>query len=197
MAQLVCCVGLMYYSIFAHAVSGSFQGLLVPDSFDPPIPIMIDVKEAYGIFSGRVKTSSPLTGEGPITSGEKRGETCKLTSHIGNGIRLRFEGKCTGAALAGTYRIYFADGRMVVGKSTLNLLKLDDEKRRGSAQSEFGRSSAEMNTACLRSNSSCLAACPRGVQNDEFNCAQACTRRLTNCKAKAKQLSEVPSVTRY
>jgi hypothetical protein len=186
-ARFFFCLGLLGYSIFAHAVSGTFQGLLVPDSFDPPIPIMIEVKEAYGIFSGRFKTSSPLTGEGPITSGEKRGQTCNMTSHIGNGIRMRFEGQCTPASLEGRYRIYFPDGRVVVGKSRLNLLKLDNDRKKNDAESTFGRSLAEINTACLRANSACLAACPRGVQSDEFICANGCTRRLTNCKAKGKQ----------
>lgn len=187
MARILCCLGLLCYSALIHAFSGTFQGLLVPDSFDPPIPIMIEVKESYGIFSGRFKTSSPLTGEGPITSGEKQGQNCNLTSRIGNGMRMRFEGKCTPTLLEGKYRIYFPDGRMVVGKSRLSLLKLDNDKKKNDAETNFGRSLAEINTACLRANSACLAACPRGVQSDEFICANGCTRRLTNCKAKGKQ----------
>lgn len=191
-AALLCSVGSMFYSIAAYAVSGTFQGLLVSEGFDPPIPVVVELKESFGIFSGRVRTSPPVIGDGPITSGQKTGNTCIFTSHIGRGVRMRLEGTCLSASLDGNYRIYFPDGRRVNGTFKLSVLKLDKEKQ-GSREAESGDTSAGSVTLCLKTNSTCLATCPRGTYNEEFACANACTRRLSSCKAQAKRLRDATS----
>jgi len=50
------------------------------------------------------------------------------------------------------------------------------------------------NTACLKSNSQCLAACPRtGDYNAQFLCANNCRHKLNTCKAKRKKLLDPPA----
>jgi hypothetical protein len=179
------------------AVTGTFHGLLIANSFDPPIPIVVDLRESFGIFSGRVKTSSPLVGDGPIVSGAKEGSTCHFTSHIGGGVNMRLEGKCLSTSLDGKYRIYFPDGRRLSGTFKLNVLKPDNEKLGPLAEGKRNVPSPDMTAACLKTNSACLAVCPRGVYEEEFICVNGCRRRLTNCKGKAKRSLEPSSATAY
>jgi len=41
--------------------------------------------------------------------------------------------------------------------------------------------------ACVKSNTRCLAACPRGDTNVEYLCANHCRTKMNACKAKAKK----------
>ena len=175
---------------FSTAAAGTvtFQGLLLPASFDPPIPITLLLNEAFGTFSGRIKTTLPLPGEGRLTSGRRDRDACTLTAELGEGRRLRMEGKCLPNALDGKYKIFFSDGRRGEGTFRVQALKDENEKRDRAQDSDADSSLARTNSACLRMNAGCLAACPRGADKGELICVNACTRRLSACKSKAGQL---------
>lgn len=184
------CVYLIFFPNVGLAVTEVFQGLLIPASFDPPIPITVSLENSSGRLSGRVKTSLPLPGDGPITSGNQHGSTCLFTTHISNGVRMRLEGKCSSATLEGNYRIYFPDGRRVLGTFRLNLLPPD--KTRKDPSELDPKPSATTASACLRANFACLAECPRG-SDVEAICANTCTLRLAACRARGRPALEPPA----
>jgi hypothetical protein len=175
----------------AVAFTATFQGFLLPGSFDPPIPITVNFEEAYGNISGSVKTLPPLSGEGRITSGRKERNGCNLTSHLGHGVRLRLDGHCRATTIDGKYRLYFADGRRLNGTFRLQSVNLDKGKK-GSGENEPSEPLPATTTVCLKANSMCLAGCPRGEHSSELLCANACTRKLAACKRKVNQSFERP-----
>jgi hypothetical protein len=184
---------LVVWSLAASAASSTFQGLLLPASFDPPIPITVLLSESYGQFSGRVKTSLPLAAEGRIASGQRDRDRCSLTSDLGSGMRLKLEGKCMPNSLDGKYKIWFADGRHGEGTFKVQAMKADNEKQARPRDVGSDSSSSLTTSACLRVNAGCLAACPRGADNGELICVNACTRRLSACKNNAIRLPAPPA----
>lgn len=176
----------MFFPSAAVALTQTFQGLLMPGSFDPPIPITVALEESYGNLSGRVKTSRPLLGNGPITSGRKEHNACNLTTHLGHGVRLRLDGNCSPTTIEGTYRIYFADGRRLNGTFRLQAVN-SDEGKNAHTKSDPVEPLPATTTMCLSTNSRCLAGCPRGEHSSELFCANTCARKLAACKRKVYQ----------
>jgi hypothetical protein len=41
--------------------------------------------------------------------------------------------------------------------------------------------------ACVKANTRCLAACPRGDTDAEYLCANHCRTKMNACKAKANK----------
>jgi hypothetical protein len=183
---------LLLWPITATAASVTFQGLLLPGTFDPPIPITLVLSESFGLFSGRARTTLPLPGEGRISSGRRDRDSCVLTVELGEGRRLRLEGQCRSNSLDGKYKLYFSDGRRGEGTFRVQVLKEDSQQDRA-RDSETDGSSARSNAACLRVNAGCLAACPRGADSGELICVNACTRRLSACKNKVQLPPAPPS----
>jgi hypothetical protein len=183
---------LLLWPLSGSAATATFQGLLLPASFDPPIPLTVLLSESYGHFSGRVKTALPLAAEGRITLGQRNRDTCSLTSDLGSGMRLKLEGKCMSKSLEGKYRISFSDGRRSEGTFRVHALKAESEQQERPRDGESESSYSRTTSGCLRVNAGCLAACPRGVEHSELICVNACTRRLSACKNKAGQLLPTP-----
>ena len=182
---------LIFWPAVALATPTTFQGLLIPASFDPPIPITVTMDDSYGNIKGRVKTSVPLVGEGPITSGRKERSICHLTSQIGSGVRLSLEGNCVADTMAGRYRVHFPDNRRVDGTFRLHAVASDKAAKKGWAE-ETAPAVPATRATCLRANSACLTACPRGGDNSEFLCANACTRKYAACKRTVTESLEQP-----
>jgi hypothetical protein len=184
---------LLLWPIAAFAATTTFQGLLLPNTFDAPIPVTLLISESFGLFSGQVKTSLPLPAEGRITTGQRDRDKCSLTGVLTAGMRLKLDGKCLPQSLEGKYKIFFADGRQGEGTFRVQALKSGNEKTERSRDSESDSSSARTTSACLRINAGCLAACPRGGDSGALICVNACTRRLSTCKNKASPSIPTPA----
>ena len=181
----------MCLSPSSFAFSGSFKGYLVPLMVaDTPIPIVIEIAETNGRFSGVTKTSSPFTGEGEITSGERRGDTCELTAKLAEQVRLRLEGICRMENFDGKYSLFLPNGERRQGSFRLTRDKTA-EKKKGPSEEDRRKQAVSM-TTCIRTNSQCLALCPRGDSNAEFVCVNGCRRKLASCKARAKSSKGPP-----
>jgi hypothetical protein len=180
---------LLCVPITASALSGTFKGILIPPAvYDAPIPIVIEFEElAHGRFSGKLKTSPPMIGEGEVLAGERIGEKCDITSKIGEGVRLRLEGVCKYATFEGKYSLY-REAERHQGMFKLNRDRAADAKKnqkKGPSDDDRRKQAVSM-TMCIRSNTQCLALCPRGEYSAEFVCVNGCRRKLTSCKARAK-----------
>jgi hypothetical protein len=173
------------------AFEGVFKGMLIPNTVsDSPIPIVVELEEASGRFSGTVKTSPPFMGQGDILSGERRGDYCDVTTKIGESMRLRLEGPCRSSSFDGKYNLYLREGEHHQGAFRLNRDRVAEKKKKPSDQDKQKR--AVSMTSCIRSNAQCLALCPRTEYNAEFVCVNGCRRKFTTCKARAKDARMPP-----
>jgi hypothetical protein len=156
--------------------------------------VAIEFEEIGGRLLGKVKTSAPQKGEGHFLTAEKYADQCALKAYLGEGVTLGMTGKCTLIDYVGTYELYFPDRQQVIpGTFALKRLKTDKPKKTLPEHERWSLASSS-NTACLKSNSQCLAACPRtGDYNAQFLCANICRHKLNACKAKRKKLLEPPS----
>lgn len=178
-------VALLFLLLFARANlahSETFTGLLMPQTFDPPIPIIVDFEYLDGRLVGRVETASPFAGAAPIASGDKQGGTCKVRSEIRVGVILVLEGLCLPASFEGKYTID-SGGRDQQGTFSVSRLgpKQQMRERRASGVRRGG-SFDDANAVCVRANSACLAACPPGDYNAKFMCSNRCRQRLASCR---------------
>ena len=176
------------------AANEVYTGQLVPESFDRPIPVVVEFRNSAGRLFGNVKTSSPLTSS-PLTSsgerllGEKIGDECKIESDLGHGLAIGMNGTCNEHEYRGKYYLFMRDRQLHQGTFGLNRLKPEESKKLTEAERHSLISAS--NTACLRNNSTCLAACPRdGDYNAQFLCANGCRRKLVTCRANTKKLLE-------
>lgn len=190
------------------ACSETFKGTLTPQTLDPLMPIVIELEDSDGRLSGTVSISSSLARQGPIISGEKSGYKCAINSDVGGGVMLRLVGTCTPTVLVGRYVMRFPDARPRQG--TFRLVKTQPEKKAPSKIEKQPKTEAQTEdktqpkplrglsvpttTECLKVNTACLGACPRGEYNAEFLCTNSCKRKLTACKARAKNSTKNPPV---
>ena len=189
---LAACLSLV--SALCTAANDVYTGQLVPESFDRAIPIVVEFRNSGGRLFGNVKTSSPLTSS-PLTStgerllGDKIGDECKIESDLGHDLAIGMNGTCNDNEYRGKYYLFMRDRQLHQGTFALNRLKPEESKKL--TESERHSLISASNTACLRNNSTCLAACPRGGDhNAEFLCANGCRRKLVTCRANAKKLLE-------
>jgi hypothetical protein len=89
----------------------------------------------------------------------------------------------------GKYSLFLPNGERRQGSFRLTQDKTA-EKKKGPSD-EDRRKQAMSITTCIRTNSQCLALCPRGEPNAEFVCVNGCRRKLTSCKTRAKR-SKLP-----
>jgi hypothetical protein len=182
---LVVLLGFPGIATAAVATGEMYRGLLLPDSRTPPIPITVELDLSLPQhLSGHVSTSPPLTGEGRVLSGEKKGYQCNFKSDLGAARAFSFEGFCLTDALEGKYTLRMAEGTLLKGET--RLVRVDAEERKSKTDPEerldqFPRSV----THCISANTACLAACPRGDYNAAFVCSNRCRLRFTSCKAAA------------
>ena len=64
----------------AFALSGTYEGKLIPINNDSPITIVVQLEEIGGFLIGKVKTSSPLSYNSTIDSGRNVAGYCNLAS---------------------------------------------------------------------------------------------------------------------
>ncbi|HEY0336431.1 MAG TPA: hypothetical protein VGC70_03755, partial [Burkholderiales bacterium] len=103
---------------------------------------------------------------------------------------LRLEGICRLTNYDGKYSLFLPNGERRQGSFRLTRDKTA-EKKKGPSD-EDRRKRAVSVTTCIRTNTQCLALCPRGDPNTEFVCVNGCRRKLAACKAKAKSSKSLP-----
>ena len=165
----------------AFAAPETFRGLLLPENRSPAIPISVELDRSRRQLSGRMATSAPLTGEGRVLSGEKKGYECNFKSDIGAGRTFTFTGYCLTDVLEGKYQLRMAEGTLLNGD--VRLSRLEPEKKPDSE--ELFNPPLRSVAQCLTLNSACLAACPRTDYNSEFMCSNRCRQKFAACKGKA------------
>ena len=174
----------------AFAASQTYEGQLFPGTSDAPIAIVVQMEELGGFLSGNIRTSLTLKYDAKIDSGRSVAGYCNLVSALSASVTLRLYGDCSSTTFEGNYTIYYTrsknvGARPVVAQGTFRLTK------RVSAPGKNGLTAAEDTasnvTACLKANTRCLAACPRGDTNVEYLCANHCRTKMNACKAKAKK----------
>ncbi len=172
----------------ALALTASYEGVLQPDGPDPPIPIVVELREAGGIMKGSVKTSSPLQGNALIRSGGNVYGRCTIEVVIAKDVTLRLDGTCEPATFNGTYMLRDVPKRKVTRGDFRLERNASDAARTDSARKTASASS------CLKANTQCLAACPRGDPNVEFMCSNRCRTKFKSCKGTiaSKPLPESP-----
>lgn len=164
------------------AQSETFTGLLMPQTFDPPIPIIVDFEYSDGRLLGRVETASPFAGAAPIAIGDKQGDTCKVRSEIREGVILVLEGLCLQTSFDGKYTIDFGRDQQ---HGTFSVSRLRPKQQMGEKRASGTKrreSFQDANAVCVRANSTCLAACPPGDYNAKFMCSNRCRQRLASCR---------------
>lgn len=180
------------FPALAHALSETYEGLLLPDSLEGPIPIVVELRDVGSILTGKVKVSSPLSGSGSIASGENRSGQCNLKVVLNASVTLRLDGSCQPARFEGKYTVYYPQRDAEV-RGTFRLSRRSPEQSRKivAAGATGATVPAAASSACLKANSRCLAACPRGDENAEFMCANHCRGKHQACKGQARKAPPV------
>jgi hypothetical protein len=178
------------YPALALAVSDTYEGQLVPRTSDAPISIVVQMEEVGGFLTGKVKTSSPLKFESKIDSGRNVAGYCNLASTLSASVTLRLYGSCSGTSFEGNYTLYYTQSKNVA-RGVFRLTKVSAGKAgSGLTTADDGASNL---VACVKSNTRCLAACPRGDTNVEYLCANHCRTKMNACKKANKTDSDLDS----
>lgn len=181
----------------SFAYQAAFEGLLISDNpSDPPIPIEMNLVVNVVGVSGTVKTGSPQPGAGVLRGDEQFG-TCELRSDLGRFTLLRMKGSC-GPAMSGfegKYALSLTNGKRQSGMFRLS--KANTPAVGGKPDlGEGSRQSRELSNLtparCMKSNSACLLACPRGDQNAELLCVNRCKQKLNACKGTKSLVPQMP-----
>ena len=176
------------------AYQARFEGWLISDNTaDTPIRIVLDLEVNPVGLSGMVKTAPPLPAAG-VVSGDEQFGTCDLRSDLSRVALLKMKGQCAPymASFDGSYSLRSQDGKRQVGVFKLT--------KTNSASTEGPRTVDEPSpvaptltpTRCIRANSACLIACPRGDYNAELLCANRCKQKLKTCKANRPSIPDAP-----
>lgn len=169
----------------AFALSGTYEGKLIPINNDSPITVVVQLEEIGGFISGKVKTSSPLSYNSTIDSGRNVAGYCNMASVLSTRVTLRLWGNCSTTVFEGNYTLYYTQSKSLA-RGTFRLTRNVAESNKGSGV--MGRdSTASVIIACVKANSRCLTACPRG-SDAEALCANHCRNKLQACKGKANKL---------
>jgi hypothetical protein len=190
----------LFFFVADFACSDTFKGMLTPQTLDPLMPIVVELEDSAGKLSGTVSISSSLARQGPIISGEISGYKCAINSDVGRGVMLRLVGTCTPTVLVGRYVMRFPDARPRQGMFRLLKIrtenkapsKIETQPKQLNIRRERGGLSVPTVAECLKVNSACLGACPRGEYNAEFLCTNNCKRKLAACKARGKNSTKNP-----
>lgn len=154
-----------------------YEGNLVSDSGEVSIPISVELRDAQGVLTGRVRTEQPVAGTGPVSAGDYNGGNCNLRVQLTPGTTLRMSGSCQTRIFEGKYTL----NSSTLGSSSGNF-RLE---RKGGSGSRPEATLLNPLTACLNANTRCLVACPQGDYNAEFLCANRCRQRFQACKGRA------------
>jgi hypothetical protein len=177
------------------AYQARFEGWLVSDNAsDAPVRIVLELEVNPVGLSGTVKTAPPLPGAG-VVSGDEQFGTCDLRTDLGRLTLLRMKGAC-GPSLPsfnGKYSLSLRDGRRQAG--VFRLTKTNDgNAASGEPPPAAGDAPPEPSsltpTRCIRANSACLIACPRGDYSAELLCVNRCKQKLKICKANRPSIPD-------
>ena len=162
----------------------TFEGQLVPETFDTPIPITLQLKEQSGRLTGTAKTGAPYPATAPIASGESRNGQCNVRIQLFPSVTLRLSGSCQPYLFEGRYTLN-APRDQNTPKGLFRLMR--KEVKAADEEKGYGRppaSSSGSVTDCIKANTRCLLACPQGDYNTEFLCSNRCRSKYQACKAK-------------
>ncbi len=168
----------------AAPLEAVYEGSLVPESFDAPFPVTVELRDLQGIIVVQVKVGGPYSGSAPIASGEFDSGRCTLRAPISPGTVLRLTGTCHPRLFEGRYTL---SSNRKDGSSTgsFRLMRKADGGKRGD---ETARRGAVLPTTtlteCINANTRCLVGCPQGDYNAEFLCVNRCRQRHLACKGK-------------
>ena len=166
----------------AFALSETYEGMLQPDTRDPRIPIVIELRDVGMDLQGKVKTSGPFKGEGSFGSGDYTFGQCTVQVDLSATLVLRLSGSCSSTSFNGTYSLRDKQKRWT-GYGTFNLPRKTAEVAKG----ESRRTVTGTEAGCLKANTQCLLACPRTQESADFWCSNRCRVKLRNCKAQVKK----------
>ena len=175
----------------ALAASETYEGQLVARNNDAPIAIVLQMEEMGGFLTGTVKTSHPLKGNATIDSGRNVAGFCNLASALSASVTLRLYGSCNSTSFEGNYTIYDTQSRSVARGTFRLTRKIAESGKAGSGPSSADVTASNM-VACVKANTRCLTACPRGDSNVEYLCANHCRTKLQACKGKASKIESDP-----
>lgn len=167
----------------AHGATKVYKGDLIPGNYEPPIPIVLEMDASMGPITGTATASIPLPTEAQITSGKKISDFCDITLQFQNQFRANLRGSCSSQHFAGQYRLYRADDSMQ--KGFFDLSRDKPAAGAGEKKKPVVDSHPVVPVDCIRRNTACLMACPRGDYDAEFLCANACRRKEIACKKSA------------
>jgi hypothetical protein len=175
----------------AFALSETYEGQLIPRTSDAPIAIVVQMEELGGLLTGQVRTSYPLKFNSTIDSGRNVAGYCNLSSVLSASVTLRLYGSCTSTSFEGNYTLYYTDSKNVARGTFRLTKKISDSGKAGSGLTTADVAASNV-VACVKANTRCLAACPRGDTNVEYLCANHCRTRMNACKAKANKTDNDP-----
>ena len=179
------------YPALALAVSNTYEGQLVPRTSDAPIAIVVQMEEVGGFLTGKVKTSSPLKFESKIDTGRNVAGYCNLASTLSASVTLRLYGSCSSTSFEGNYTLYYSQSKNVA-RGVFRLTKVSASGKAGSGLGTADDGASNM-VACIKSNTRCLAACPRGDTDVEYLCANHCRAKMNACKKANRPDSDLDS----
>jgi hypothetical protein len=159
----------------AFAINQTYEGTLVPDTGARTIPIVVELNEVGTFLHGNVTTSSPVVGKGVIDGGGNVGGNCTVYVVLSKTVSLRLRGTCEEKSYTGYYRLRDSQKRTETTGSFRLTSKVAE-----SGKTDIARGTTM--TACTRSSSMCLSACPSDDPTAEALCA-----KLKTCKGQIKK----------
>lgn len=168
----------------AAPLEAVYEGSLVPESFDAPFPITVELRDLQGVIVGQVKVGAPYSGSAPIASGEFDGGRCTLRAPINPGTVLRLSGTCHPRLFEGRYTLSSSRKEGSSTGSFRLMRKADGGKPGDEAARRRAVLPSTTLTECINANTRCLVGCPQGDYNAEFLCVNRCRQRHLACKGK-------------
>ena len=170
----------------AIALNETYEGMLQPDNRDPRIPIIVELRDlGASSLKGNVQASPPYKGNAPIESGANVLGQCTVNVVLSKTVTLRLDGSCEQAAFTGTYMLWDTQKRTVTRGDFRLTRKAQESAKVDDARNT--KASANSAAACLKANTQCLLACPRGDSGVEFVCSNHCRTKLRTCKSRTKR----------
>ena len=173
------------YPALAFGLVQTYEGKLVPDNGSAPIPIVVEFNDTGTFLRGNVKTSSPVRGSAPIESGGKNAGQCTVNVAINTTMSLRLKGTCDQKSYVGTYALLDGPKRLTTIGSFQLTGKASEAAKPDAARGTQGAMGTA--TACMKSNTHCLSACPRDDSTAAALCANHCRTKYKTCKAPPKK----------
>jgi len=173
----------LLWSTGSLAKRETYEGNLIPNTREPPISIVLQMEDAGGFLTGTVKVGAPLNGNAEIHNGRNVAGSCNLNTVLNNFVTLRLYGSCGTTVFEGYYTIYYTQSRSLA-RGTFRILR---KVRLSDKNIDEIAPPTQTMSACIKTNTRCLAACPRGDTDIEYLCSNRCRTKLQTCKTQVKQ----------